>query len=185
MRALLPFLGVVVLSRRRQRGRSVPARAGASARHGTREPAVLWAVLHVARAGLSQPLGMLSDRLGRRRVIGCGLLAHTLVMVAFAMAEQSFWMWPLFAVHGLHAAFTEGAETRLRGRPSRAQAGVAAASASTTPCRALRRFAGPVLIGTVWDAAGARPAFLCAGGATVLALLLLPFVVRRSARRCP
>ena len=103
-------------------------------------------------------------------------------MVGFAFAEESFWMWPLFAVHGLHGAFTEGAErgyvADLTGSGKRGRSfGIYHAVQGVAAC------AGPLLIGTVWDGAGARAAFLCAGGATVLALLLLPFVVRRSARR--
>jgi len=179
---LLPFFAVVALT---AVGGAVDlfllARANELGMPAASLP-LLWAVLHVARAGLSQPLGALSDRLGRRRVIGCGLTAHAFVMVAFAMVEQSWWLWPLFAAHGLHAAFTEGAErgfvADLTGAGNRGRSfgwynavqGVAAGM-------------GPLLIGTVWDGVGARAAFLCAAGATVLALGLLPFVVRRSAHR--
>jgi MFS family permease len=181
VRTLLPFLGVVVLS---AAGSAVDLFLIARASElGVPAPSLplLWAVLHVARAGLSHPLGMLSDRLGRRGVIGCGLVSNTLVMAAFAMVEQSFWIWPLFAVHGLHAAFTEGAErgyvADLTGEGRRGRSfGIYNA------VQGVAAFCGSLLIGTVWDQGGSRPAFLCAAGATVMALLLLPFVVRRSAR---
>jgi MFS family permease len=137
---------------------------------------LLWAVLHAVRAGLSQPLGALSDRLGQRRVIGCGLAVHALVMLGFAQAATAVWMWPLFAVHGLHAAFTEGAErgylAALTGAKKRGSVfGVYHA------VQGLSAFAGPVLLGLLWDEGGAGLAFAVAAAVSVVALLLLFAVV--------
>jgi MFS family permease len=74
---------------------------------------ILWVLMHTVRSSLSTPLGGLSDRLGRRRVIAGGLLAQFAVLAAFGIAQTSWLVWLLFALHGLHAAFTEGAERGL------------------------------------------------------------------------
>lgn len=172
LRRLLPFLLVVVFS----------AAAGAvdlfvlarAAELGVPVVALplLWAVLHLVRASLSQPLGALSDRLGQRRVIGCGLFVHALVLLGFAQAASQSWMWPLFALHGLHAAFTEGAErgylAALSGAHKRGRVfGVYHA------VQGLSAFVGPVLLGVLWDQHGAGIAFVVAAGAALVALLLL------------
>ncbi|MEO6598017.1 MAG: MFS transporter [Planctomycetota bacterium] len=177
VRRLAPFLAVVVLA---AVGSAVDLFALARASELGVPIAglpLLWAVLHVARAGLSRPLGTLSDRLGRVPVIAYGLSVHIVVMLGFATVEHSGWLWPLFAVHGLHAAFTEGAErgyvADLTGAGKRGRVfGVYHAA------QGVALFAGPLLLGLVWDRHGAGAAFAVAAGASLLALLLLPIVVR-------
>lgn len=176
LRRLLPLLLVVVFS---AIGGAVDlfvlARAGELGVPTAQLP-LLWAVLHLVRSVLSQPLGALSDRLGQRRVIGTGLFVNGLVMLGFAQASSQVWMWPLFAVHGLHAAFTEGAE---RGYLA-AQSGAGRRGRVFGVYHAvqgLSAFAGPVLLGLLWDEGGAATAFVAAAAVSLVALVLLIGIV--------
>jgi len=54
------------------------------------------------------PAGILSDRLGRRRVMQWGFLIFAGVYAGFALAPSTFLIWPLFALYGFYAAMTEG-----------------------------------------------------------------------------
>ena len=177
-RRLVPFLGVVVFG---TIGSSVDlfvlVRASELGVPLVQLP-LLWAVLHVVRAALSSPLGTLSDRLGRRRVIGAGLFVHALVMLLFAAMTVAAWLWPAFALHGLHAAFTEGAErgfvadltgAHRRGTVFGIYHGVQGVAA----------FVGSMLLGGVWDAAGAGVAFTVAAAAALVALVVLVVAVPR------
>jgi MFS family permease len=57
---------------------------------------------------LSGPLGALSDRVGRRRLIIAGWLAYALVYFGFAFARQGWQVWSLFGLYGVYYAATEG-----------------------------------------------------------------------------
>lgn len=56
----------------------------------------------------SGPFGVLSDRVGRRRLMIGGWLAYGLVYLGFAFASAGWQIWVLFAVYGLYYAATEG-----------------------------------------------------------------------------
>lgn len=142
---------------------------------------LLWAVLHLVRASLAQPLGALSDRLGRRLVIGAGLAAHAVVLLAFAVVEDPVWMWPLFAVHGLHAAFTEGAERGLVADLTGAQKRGTVFGVYYM-VQGLAALLGPLLLGLLWEEFGAERAFQAAAAFAGLSLVLLRTIVRPMAR---
>jgi MFS family permease len=74
---------------------------------------LLWALLHLVKSTLSTPLGALSDRLPRRRLILAGWLVYALVYGAFGLARAPWHIWALFLVYGLYAAACEGAEKAL------------------------------------------------------------------------
>ena len=54
------------------------------------------------------PAGILSDWLGRRRVMQTGFLIFAVVYAGFAFIKSTFFIWPLFALYGFYAAMTEG-----------------------------------------------------------------------------
>ncbi len=54
------------------------------------------------------PLGVLSDRLGKRAVLTGGLAVYALVYLGFAFLTNGWQAWPLFAAYGVYAAATEG-----------------------------------------------------------------------------
>jgi MFS family permease len=61
----------------------------------------------------SLPMGMLSDRVGRKRVIAFGWSVYVLVYLGFALAPAEWQLWPLFAVYGLYYGATEGVARAL------------------------------------------------------------------------
>jgi len=77
---------------------------------------LVWAFFHIIKVIFSTPLGALSDRIGRKKVINYGWAIYAFVYASFALlvflpAElQVAATFILFAVYALFYAFTEGAE---------------------------------------------------------------------------
>ena len=70
---------------------------------------VLMLVLfNVTYATVSLPAGVLSDRLGRRRVITLGWFIYALVYLGFAVASELWQIWLLFACYGIYYGIVEG-----------------------------------------------------------------------------
>lgn len=59
---------------------------------------------------LSYPVGRLSDKVGRKKILVIGYLIYGLVYLGFAIAGQPSVLWLLFGVYGFYSAFTEGIE---------------------------------------------------------------------------
>jgi MFS family permease len=65
-------------------------------------------VFNITYAVSALPAGMLSDRLGRQRVIILGWSIYALVYVGFALASELWQVWLLFAGYGLYYGVVEG-----------------------------------------------------------------------------
>jgi len=65
-------------------------------------------VFNIAYAATALPAGMLSDRLGRRRVITLGWFIYALVYLGFAVASEMWQVWLLFACYGVYYGIVEG-----------------------------------------------------------------------------
>ncbi len=62
---------------------------------------------------LAGPLGALSDRIGRRRLIVGGWLAYGLVYLGFALSRTGWQVWALYGLYGIYYAATEGSAKAL------------------------------------------------------------------------
>ena len=56
----------------------------------------------------SPSLGILSDRIGRKKILISGLLIFALVYLGFALTSSSLALWTLFGIYGLYMAATDG-----------------------------------------------------------------------------
>lgn len=65
-------------------------------------------IFNVVYALVSIPAGILSDRLGRRKVIALGWFIYALVYVGFASASSLWQIWALFAGFGIYNGIVEG-----------------------------------------------------------------------------
>jgi len=54
------------------------------------------------------PAGIISDRIGRRKVIVAGLIVFGLVYLGFAFSTKAIHMWILFSIYGLYHGLTQG-----------------------------------------------------------------------------
>jgi MFS family permease len=59
-------------------------------------------------ASLSGPLGALSDKIGRRKLIIGGWIAYGLVYLGFALSQSGWQIWTLFGLYGIYYAASEG-----------------------------------------------------------------------------
>jgi MFS family permease len=71
---------------------------------------VLMLILFNATYALvAMPMGILSDKLGRKKVIVLGWLIYGLVYLGFALANGIWQVWVLFAIYGVFYGICEGA----------------------------------------------------------------------------
>lgn len=64
-------------------------------------------------AALASPLGALSDKIGRRKLIIGGWIAYGLVYLGFAVSRTGWQIWTLFGLYGIYYAATEGVAKAL------------------------------------------------------------------------
>lgn len=69
---------------------------------------LVYALFNFVYASASIPLGGLSDKIGREKVIILGWVAFALSYLGFALANNSWQVWFVFALYGLYFATTEG-----------------------------------------------------------------------------
>jgi MFS family permease len=127
---------------------------------------------------VSSPAGVLSDRIGRRRVIVGGWLIYGLAYLGFALAGAGWQIWLLYALYGVYYGMTEGVARALVAdmvRPEQhgtaygvynAAVGVTALPASLI-AGLLWQGIGP------WEGLGPAAPFLFGAGLALLAALLM------------
>jgi MFS family permease len=74
---------------------------------------LLYAMYNVVYAAASQPLGTLSDRIGRKPLLICGWTIYALVYAGFATLRAAWAPWLLLGIYGLYQAATDGVTSAL------------------------------------------------------------------------
>ena len=74
---------------------------------------LVYALFNLIYALASIPLGSLSDKIGREKVILIGWVSYVFAYLGFGLANQSYQIWLLFAFYGIYYATTEGVAKAL------------------------------------------------------------------------
>jgi MFS family permease len=65
-------------------------------------------VMNLAYSLSAYPAGILSDQLGRVKLLVVGFLLYALVYLGFAFVQSPWQVWSLFALYGLHLGISKG-----------------------------------------------------------------------------
>jgi MFS family permease len=139
---------------------------------------VLWAGLHVVKAGSSFVGGRLSDRMGARRTMWLGWLSYSALAVGFALARGAGEAWVLFLALGLVSGLTESPERALVAEGAGARQG--SGFGSYHALMGVAALAGGLALGLLYQRAGGVVAFWgSAGAGAVLCLVSAVLTPRR------
>ena len=124
---------------------------------------------------VSYPAGVLSDRLGRWRVIAVGWALYALVYLGLAYTGATA-IWPLLAIYGVYIALTDGVgKALLADHAPRERRGFAIGLFYLGS--GLATLVSSVVAGVLWDRVGPAAPFWF-GSATAAAAVLLLIVIR-------
>jgi MFS family permease len=139
---------------------------------GARWVPLMWAALHVVKAGVSVVGGTWSDRIGRRGVIATGWIVYAVVYVGFAFSESIMALLALFLTYGFYFGFTEGTEKALvADLAPTARRGFAFGVFNAV--QGIGALAASLLFGLIWTTVSPTAAFLSGATLATVATALL------------
>ena len=140
---------------------------------------LVYAIYNVTYALLSFPMGVLSDKQGRWRIIAIGWAIYAGVYAGFALlpAAQAWGIWPLMALYGVYMALTDGVGKALISDHAPGSPG--AAMGIFYALTGLTALAASLFAGLLWDHSGPTAAFMLGAGFAILALSAIVLMRRR------
>ncbi len=136
-----------------------------------------YVLYNVVYAAFSTPAGVLSDRVGRKRLMVGGFLVFSGVYFALAFISKSSYIWPLFAVYGVYIAATEGVSRALVTDMAQPEKRGTALGLYHTAV-GLVTFAASLIAGLLWTYIGPSAPFIYGGvmalSAAILFILFMP-----------
>jgi MFS family permease len=146
--------------------------------------AIMLVLFNLVYALLSTPMGVLSDKIGRRRVLATGWTIYVLVYVGFALAASVWQVWLLFLAYGIYYGMCHGvANAFVADLVPAARRGTAYGIYQGVTGLAL--LPASVIGGLLWNVIKTSPGaatFYFGAGMAFLALVGILFLVKESAQ---
>lgn len=136
---------------------------------------LLWSALHGVKVVSSLAGGELSDRFGRRTLIGIGWLFYALVYAAFAVTDAPAILIAVFLSYGIYFGLTEGVEKAwIADLAPKTRRGAAFGYYNAT--LGIGALFASVIFGLIWTHVSPEAAFYTGAALATLATLLLYFL---------
>lgn len=136
---------------------------------------LIYLAFNIVYSLVSMPAGILSDRVGRKRVILAGFLLFSFIYLGFAVSSEKWHIWTLFLLYGIFMGLTEGVQkaylATLIPKDFRATG-----FGLFNTCIGLAALPASIIGGFLWDKYGPHATFYY-GASTALASALLLLIV--------
>lgn len=133
---------------------------------------LLWSALHVVKMSSSVIGGALSDRFGRRTLIGAGYLWYAVIYAAFAWTTTPGLTIAVFLAYGLYFGLTEGVEKAWVADMAPAT-GRGLAFGIYNAALGVGGLAASLIFGAIWTRVSPHAAFLTGASLALTASVLL------------
>ncbi len=148
------------------------------------EVLLMYMAFNFSTAIVSTPLGALSDKIGRKKVIlsGYALYSFIYIMFGFVSTETKNYLWLFWILYGFYYALTEGIEKAL-------VAEIAPSEKKATMMGLFSMIVGigllpaSVLAGLLYSFAGPAWPFLFGGGMSAVAFMIIALFLKEQRRR--
>lgn len=123
-------------------------------------------------SALAGPAGVLSDRLGRERLLIGGWIFYALVYAGFALSRTSTHIWILYGLYGVYYATNEGiAKAMIADLVPSVQRGTAYGFYNAAI--GLSALPASLMAGILWDQVNPRAPFMMGAGLALVSVVLL------------
>ena len=140
---------------------------------------LLYFFYNLVASALSFPLGKLSDKIGRQKLLIPGYAVFSLCYLGFAFAYSRYIMVSAFLLYGIYTAMIAGVERAFVAEVSPFELrGTMLGLHSTVAGIAL--FPASVIAGVLWNVFGDKAPFLLGAGLSLTAVLILVLFMRDS-----
>jgi MFS family permease len=145
------------------------------------EITLMLVLFNLTYAIVATPAGVLSDKLGRRRVIIIGWTVYALVYLGFALVTSVWSIWVLFAAYGIYYGIVEGvAKAFVADLVPAERRGTAYGYYQTAV--GLMLLPASVIAGLLWDMVSPAAPFYFGAGLAFIAMVGLLFLLKESKR---
>jgi len=121
-----------------------------------------YALFNFAYAVMSTPAGIISDRIGPRKVLFSGFILFGFVYLLFGLVTSAWMLWLLFPIYGLYMALTEGVgKAYIAGMVSHENSGTIFGIYQTVI--GLCTFFASLIAGLLWDHISVSAPFIFGG----------------------
>jgi MFS family permease len=135
---------------------------------------LVYVLFNFTYAIFSMPAGIISDRIGPKKVLLTGFLLFSALYLLFGLAHSSFFLWLLFPVYGMYMALTEGVgKAYISNLVPLEKIGTSFGAYQTTI--GLCTFFASLIAGILWTYIGVMAPFLF--GSIMAAISALLFVI--------
>ncbi len=144
----------------------------------TPEIVLVFAAFNLSYVLSAYPAGVISDRIGRKKVLVTGLIVFAMVYAGFGLAAAPALIWPLFVVYGIYQGLTDGVSRAfvvdLVPGPQRATAiGIYSTAIG------LAAFPASLIAGLLWQHLGPAAPFCYGAVMAAIAAAVFAATVRR------
>ncbi len=132
-------------------------------------------IYNLVYALFSTPAGVISDKIGTKKVYIVGIIIFILVYLGFAFNKNPILIWPLFAIYGAYIALTDGVSKALIGRLiTKEKAGTAYGVFYTIT--SIFTLLASVIGGLLWSVISPSATFIFAAVCATLSLFIFSMV---------